>query len=86
MTEKELILQCMAQVDSCLESLDLVQRCFPVKGVALLDDGAASTEEKLALIALWQRQLIGERAVKAAAAAEKRNATAGSSTGDQGSR
>ncbi len=61
------------QVDSCLTSLDLVHRCFPVGTLEPPGDNAASSNERRALVALWQRQLAGHRAVKAAAAAERRS-------------
>lgn len=60
------------QVDSCLTSVDLVVLCFPVDTLELPGENASRSNERGALVALWQRQLAGHRAVKAAAAAERR--------------
>lgn len=62
----------LVQVGRCLESLNLVARCFPVVDLTMPGKNTSSREERVALIALWQRQLAGERAVRAAAAAAKR--------------
>lgn len=61
------------QVGECLASLRMVAACFPVRAAqAAGPAGAAGGRERAALLRLLQRQLAGERAAGAAAAASRR--------------
>ncbi|KAK9831453.1 hypothetical protein WJX81_006515 [Elliptochloris bilobata] len=74
------------RVHACLISLRVVAACFPVHDNKVAPSSATSPAERAGLARLLQRQLAGERAAGAAAAAARRLQLPGAAAAPQGAR